>query len=175
MTKNGIENAYKLAERLSDIEFSAIYSSPLERAMETAKYIKGNRNVEIHSLEGLKEMSFGLWEGLEKKVLKELYEEEYFNYWNRPEVYKPDGGETFEEFFMRINNSIDYILDNSEDGNILIVSHGVAIKAIFAVINNVQLKDFWSDTYVEGTSLSILEIVNKQFEFKLKGDTSHFI
>lgn len=142
--------------------------------METANYIKMDRNLEIQSLEGLKEMGFGLWEGLENEKLIELYKEAHYNYWNRPELYKPNGGETFEEFFMRIKDSLDYILENTKKGNILIVSHGVAIKALFAIINKTKLEDFWLDTYVEGTSLSILEVNNEKIEFKLKGDTSHF-
>lgn len=174
LTNKGIENAIKLGQRLKEIEFTAIYSSPLERALETANYIKGNKEIKIQPIEGLKEMGFGLWEGLENRELKELYSEEYFNYWNRPELYKPNGGETFEEFFIRLKSSLDYILENSKEGNILIVSHGVAIKAMFSIINKIPLKDFWLDTYVEGTSLSILELVDDKFEFTLKGDTSHF-
>lgn len=174
LTNNGIENAIKLGQRLKEVDFTHIYSSPLQRAMETANYIKMDRNMEIQPLEGLKEMGFGLWEGLENEKVIQLYKEEHYNYWNRPEVYQPNGGETFDEFFIRIKNSLDYILENSKEGNILIVSHGVAIKTIFAIIKGTKLEDFWLDTYVEGTSLSILEVVDKKLEFKLKGDTSHF-
>lgn len=174
LTNNGIENAIRLGERLENVEFTHIYSSPLERAIETANYIVGNRNIEIQVLEGLKEMGFGLWEGLENEELIDLYGEEHNNFWNRPELYKPNGGETFEEFFMRIKSSLDYILENTKKGNVLIVSHGVAIKALFAIMNGTKLEDFWDDTYVEGTSLSILEVKDKKIEFKLKGDTSHF-
>ena len=173
MTNDGIKNAIKLGERLKDVEFTHIYSSPLQRAMETANYIKGNRDIEIQTLEALKEMGFGLWEGLENEELIELYKEEHYNYWNRPELYKPNGGETFDEFFKRIKSSLNYIFENSKEGNILIVSHGVAIKTIFAIINETKLEDFWLDTYVEGTSLSILEVKDEKLEFKLKGDTSH--
>ena len=174
LTNNGIDNAIKLADRLKDVDFSHIYSSPLQRAIETAEYIRGNREIEIQTLESLKEMGFGLWEGLENEKLIELYKEEHYNYWNRPELYKPNGGETFKDFFIRIEKSLQYILENSKKGNILIVSHGIAIKALFSIINETSLEDFWEDTYVEGTSLSILEIKDKQMQFKLKGDTSHF-
>lgn len=174
LTESGIENALRLGERLKHIEFNQIYSSPLKRAMETAEYIKGSRENRIIPLDGFKEMGFGLWEGLDNEHLKELYEEEHFNYWNRPELYKPNGGETFEEFFSRIKNSLDYILNNSDSGNILLVSHGVAIKALIAIINNLKLEDFWSESYVEGTSLTILEAEGDKLEFKLIGDTSHF-
>ena len=56
LTEKGIENAIKLSERLNDIDFAHIYSSPLGRALDTAKYIRGNRSIEIITCEELKEI-----------------------------------------------------------------------------------------------------------------------
>ena len=47
LTGQGIENATRLGERLKDVDFSNIYSSPLGRAMDTANHIKGDRNKRI--------------------------------------------------------------------------------------------------------------------------------
>lgn len=173
LTEEGIKNAMKLGERLKDVDFSHIYSSPQNRALITAKYIKGNRDLKIETIEGLKEMGFGLWEGLENDELIKLYGDENYMFRNKPEEYSPNGGETFDELFLRINNSLNYILNNSKEGNILVVSHGISIKALFAIINKTELKYFWEDTYVDGTSLTILDIKDDKINFLLKGDTSH--
>lgn len=173
LTEEGIKNAIKLGERLKNVDFSHIYSSPQNRALITANYIKGNRDLEIETIDGLKEMGFGLWEGLENEELIKLYGEESYIYWNKPEEYSPNGGETFDELFQRINNSLNYILNNSIEGNILVVSHGISIKALFAIINKTELKDFWEETYVDGTSLTIIDIKDDNIKFVLKGDTSH--
>lgn len=173
LTEEGIKNAMKLGERLKDVDFSHIYTSPLNRALITAKYIKGNRDLKIETIEGLKEMGFGLWEGLENDELIKLYGDENYIFWNKPEEYSPNGGETFDELFQRLDNSLNYILNNSKVGNILVVSHGISIKALFAIIDKTELKYFWEDTYVDGTSLTILDIKDDKINFLLKGDTSH--
>lgn len=173
LTEEGIKNAIKLGERLKDVDFSHIYTSPQNRALITAKYIKGNRDIKIEAIDDLKEMGFGLWEGLENEELIKLYGDENYIFWNKPEEYSPNGGETFDELFQRINNSLNYILNNSKEGNILVVSHGISIKALFAIINKTKLKDFWEEIYVDGTSLSIIDIKDDKMEIILKGDTSH--
>ena len=173
LTEEGIKNAMKLGERLKDIDFAHIYTSPQNRALVTAKHIKGNRDMEIKAIDDLKEMGFGLWEGLDNEELIALYGDGNYNFWNNPEEYSPNGGETFDELFQRIGNSLDYILNNSKEGNILVVSHGISIKALFAIINKTELKYFWEDTYVDGTSLTILDIKEDKIKFVLKGDTSH--
>lgn len=173
LTKQGIENAIRLGERLKDIEFSNIYSSPLGRALETANYVKGNRDVEIETHEGLREMGFGLWEGIENDVVLELYGEEHYNYWNKPHLYKPNEGESFDELFKRVEIALKYIIENAKGDNVLIVSHAIAIKAIYSIIRKYELQDFWNMPFIEGTSLTILEINDDNMEFILEGDTSH--
>lgn len=173
LTKQGIENAIRLGERLKDIEFSNIYSSPLGRALETANYVKGNRDVEIETHEGLREMGFGLWEGIENDVVLELYGEEHYNYWNKPHLYKPNEGESFDELFKRVEIALKYMIENAKGDNVLIVSHAIAIKAIYSIIRKYELQDFWNMPFIEGTSLTILEINDDNMEFILEGDTSH--
>lgn len=175
LTEQGVENAIRLGERLKEIDFSNIYSSPLGRAMDTANYIKGDRNIEIEPLDHLKEMGFGLWEGIENKKVMELYEEEHYNFWNKPHLYKGNEAESFDELFERVDKAIKYIIENSKGENVLIVSHAITIKAIYSLIKNYKLEDFWTLPYIDGTSLTIIEIDEDEMKFILEGDTSHFI
>ena len=71
LNARGIELAQKTAERLKDIHFDRIYTSPLIRARKTAEIIRGNRDLEIIPTEGLREISFGDYEGL--TILKDQY------------------------------------------------------------------------------------------------------
>lgn len=173
LTEQGIKNAIKLAERLKDIEFSNIYSSPLGRALETASYVKRNRNIEIETHEGLKEMGFGLWEGMENDKVIELYEKEHYNYWNKPHLYEPNGGESFDELFKRVDVTLKYIIENSTGDNVLVVSHAVTIISIYYIVRKYKLEDFWSIPFIGGTSLTILEVNGSDMEFILEGDISH--
>lgn len=174
LTERGIENAIKLGDRLKDVDFSQIYSSPLGRALDTANYVKGGRVIEIETHEGLREMGFGLWEGIGNDQVIELYKEQHYNYWNKPHLYESNGGESFDELFKRVKETLNHIIKNATGDNILIVSHGITIKVIYAIIKEYKLKNFWDLPYIDGTSLSILEIRDNDMRFILEADTSHF-
>ncbi len=175
LTQKGIENAIKLSQRLKDIDISTIYTSPLGRALDTAKYIRGNRNIEIITCEELKEIKLGLWEGMENERIIDLYKEEHYNFWHKPHLYKPVGdGETLEELFNRVNRILKHIIKNTKGENVLIVTHGVTIKVIYSIIKGLKIEDLPSLPIIEGTSLNIVEVNGDEMKFILEADTSHF-
>lgn len=173
LTEKGIENAKKLGESLYDIDFDYIYCSPLGRAFDTAKYIRGNKNTEIIKIEDLKEMGFGIWEGMDHEKVKELYPTQQFNFWNKPHLYEPEEGESFDELIQRVKKALYDIIDNSTGENILIVTHTAVIKAIYSIIKNYSIEDFWSKPFMYDTCLTVLEVGNKKIEIILEADISH--
>ncbi|WMM25510.1 histidine phosphatase family protein [Tissierella sp. MB52-C2] len=173
LTPNGIENAKRLGQRLKDIDFDYIYCSPLDRAVDTAKYIRGDKNTEIVLTESLKEMGFGKWEGMEHDRIKELYPIEHFNFWNKPHLYNQIEGESFNELFERVNDVLNQIISNSSLENVLIVSHAVVIKAIYAIIKKYPLEELWTPPFLQGTSLTIIEVKDDEINIILEADTSH--
>jgi len=173
LTKEGIERAIKLGERLVDINFDKIYSSPQNRAFETAKLIRGTKDIEIEKHDGLRELGFGTWEGMELSEIENKYPNEYFTYRNKPELYAPiDGGESFKDLFERVKLFLDDIKSVEAD-NILIVTHGVTIKAIIAIIKGLSLDEFSSLPVYTGTSLNICEVKGGKIELINENDTSH--
>ncbi|WP_265444178.1 histidine phosphatase family protein [Acetivibrio straminisolvens] len=173
LTDKGIENAKRLGERLKDIKFDVIYSSPLGRAIDTAKYINEKINAKVVLVESLKEMGFGIWEGMELNKIKELYFEQYTNFWERPHLYKPqEDGESFQELLVRVRNAWDEIIKAGGD-NILIVTHAVVLKAIYMIIKKLPIKDFWNPPFMKDTCLTIVEATDNKVEIILEADTSH--
>src|ERR1700694_3380622 len=69
LNEAGKAQAAKLAQRLSRLPIQAIYTSPLERAVETAQPIANVQQLELNPLEDLGELRMGVWEG---KTLREL-------------------------------------------------------------------------------------------------------
>jgi probable phosphoglycerate mutase len=173
LTEKGIDNAKKLGESLKYIDFDYIYCSPLGRAIDTAKYIRGNKGTEIVIKDSLKEMGFGIWEGMEHEKVKELYTEQQFNFWNKPHLYAPADGESFGELIYRVDKALNDIIKNKTGENILIVSHTVVIKAIYAIIKNYSLEDFWNPPFMYDTCLTILEVDDTKIEIVLEADISH--
>jgi len=173
LTEIGADNAIKLGESLQHIDFDYIYCSPLGRAYDTAKYIRGNKNTEIIKIDELKEMGFGAWEGMDHEKVKELYPSQQFNFWNKPHLYESVDGESFEELIQRVKKVLFDIINNTSGENILIVTHTAVIKAIYSIIKNYSLEDFWSKPFMYDTSLTILEVIDKKIEIILEADISH--
>lgn len=174
LTEEGIKNAERLSDRLKDIHFDYIYSSPQKRAIDTARIIKGKRNIDIITLEGLREIGFGVWEGMKIKDINLKYSEQFDTYLNRPHLYNPINGETFEELFSRVQDSLDRIISQGGD-NILIVAHGVTIKAMTSMIKRIPLDEFSTIPVHLGTALNICEIKEGIMKFIVEGDISHIL
>lgn len=171
LTEEGILNAKKLGESLKDIDFDRIYSSPLGRAYETAKYIRGDRNIPIILEENLKEMGFGIWEGMGNTKVNELYPEQKHDFWNQPHLYLPvDGGESYQQLIDRVANTLQEIIKSESGEIILLVTHAAVIKAIFSLVKKFPLEDFWSPPFLYNNCLSILEVSGDRMEFTLEAD-----
>lgn len=97
LSEKGIKNANALRERLKDIKFCKVYSSPVGRAIDTARIISGIRKDKIISDKNLREINLGSWEGKLVKEVEALYPVEYETFWNEPDLYKRDGSETYYE------------------------------------------------------------------------------
>ncbi|TDT72427.1 putative phosphoglycerate mutase [Hypnocyclicus thermotrophus] len=177
LTKEGIEQAKLLGKRLKDIKFDAIYSSPISRAVETTKNILGESNYkkqEIILRDELKEMGFGIAEGLKIDEIKKKYSKEWDDHYNNPQNYNPIiyQGETFQQLLERCRNFLEEIVKKHKNQQILVVSHEVTIQAFINIINKYELKEFWNGDSIENTSLSIFSY-NNDFEIKLLSDVSH--
>lgn len=122
LNDNGIKQAYLIKEKLKDIKFDKVFSSPLKRAYETATIICGDK-YNIIKDDRLIERSNGELEGRLKKEIKEYIDFNDINE-NRFDI------ENIVDFRKRVKEYIDYILDNYRGKNILIVTHaGVCIYA----------------------------------------------
>ena len=173
LTKLGVNQAYWLHERLKDMEFNAIYSSPAGRAYKTAEILKGERNIEIIAHDALREMNLCEWEGLDQKEIKEKDEEQFYNYWKAPHLYKPLSGEDFLELQRRITSGIKEIVGNHRDETILIVTHTMTLKALMAGLSNKPISTLWDPPYINQTSLTIIEVHDDKISIEMYADDSH--
>jgi len=173
LTDLGKEQAKWLSERLSKIEFEAVYSSPLNRALETAKIIKKDAFEEIIIKDHLKEMGFGPWEGKTSVEIQRDFKEAYNNFWEKPHLYSGDLCESYYDVKNRVIPLVKDIIER-HDKNVLIVTHTVVIKIIMAYFDARKMEDLWEPPFMHQTSLNLIEIENNQPKIILHGDTSHY-
>ena len=124
---NGISQAEALTEKLNGHSFSAIYSSDLIRAHQTAKPIADKLGLSVHTEPRLREINQGEWEG----VLVDDIKARYADLWSQrtvdPAGVRPPGGETVSEVAERVYAALDEIARLFPSGHVLIVSHGLSI------------------------------------------------
>jgi probable phosphoglycerate mutase len=140
LNKEGRAQADALARRLADAPLAAIYSSPLERTLETAQPLADAHGLAIHVREGLGETRIGDWTG---RTLKELQEEKL---WPVVQIYPSGarfpGGESMREAQTRIVIELDAIRDAHVDQTVAVVSHSDPIKMAVAHYTGLPLDLF---------------------------------
>ena len=131
LAEAGLAQAQAAADRIAALkQVDAIYSSPLERARETAAPIAKARGLKVHVDKGLLECDFGEWTGAELKKLMKLPE------WNTvlraPSTFRFPGGESFTEMQGRMVTALDKLRAAHQGGVVVCVSHADTIKAAVA-------------------------------------------
>jgi alpha-ribazole phosphatase len=123
----GRKQAMALADRLSAQHIDALYSSDLQRALETAKII---RKSECYSDARLREINFGDWEGLTYNEIKEKYPNALAEREN--DIYKnaPPNGETLEQLCERVRSMLDELYAKHKDQTVLVVAHGGVLQTL---------------------------------------------
>jgi broad specificity phosphatase PhoE len=126
LTEEGRRQVGLLARRLPDV--TAIYSSPLHRAADTARAVATSQGLEIRSDDRLKEISFGVWEGLTRAEIKEQFPDAT-DFFAGQDVARGGTGETFAQVRTRMRSSLTEIGNMHSGEKVAVVSHGGATRA----------------------------------------------
>lgn len=131
LADEGRQQADIAAQRIGELKrVDAIYSSPLERAKETAAPIARTRGLRTRVNRGLFECDFGEWTGAELKKLMKL--PEWQTVQRAPSTFRFPGGESFTEMQTRMVSTLDSLRLEHAGGTIVCVSHADTIKAAVA-------------------------------------------
>ncbi len=175
LTKKGIAQGNMLRDAVKKYNITKIYTSTSERALKTAMAARGKTTIPVELMDELREMNMGDWEGRTIDEIKEREPENFSNYWNAPHLFVKNTGEDFDEILDRSKKAIEKILDEEKQGNILIVTHGVTLKALMSHFSDEGFSHFWTKPVVMQASISLIEVEDiGQGEIKLYGDVSHF-
>lgn len=163
----GIEMAGQTGAGLKDVNFDAIYSSPLKRAYDTAMMIKGDRDMDVIMDVRLTEMGFGVCEGM-KYVSREDGGGLLEGFWDSPDTYvAPEGGDSFYEVCERAADFLKFIENNhNEDECIMIVAHAAMNQAMFSYLEKLEVKDFWKHGKQLNCAVTIAELKNGEWIIK---------
>ncbi|MGD9317087.1 MAG: MSMEG_4193 family putative phosphomutase [Anaerolineae bacterium] len=140
LNNEGQAQAAALVQRLEDVPLAAVYSSPLERTLETAHPLAQAHGLTLQVRAGLGEAQYGDWTG---RSLKELKDDKM---WPVVQVYPSGarfpGGESMREVQARIVADLDTIRDAHPDQTVAVFSHSDPIKMAVAHYTGLALDLF---------------------------------
>ncbi|MEO7804152.1 MAG: histidine phosphatase family protein [Actinomycetota bacterium] len=130
LSEEGISQAKQAAARMADVPFSAVYSSPLERCVETAEFVSAACKKKVQKIEGLGEIRYGEWQG---KSMASLYKSRAWKQLKaRPADFRFPGGETIREAQVRGMTEIEKLRSKHKEQAILVCSHADMIRVLVA-------------------------------------------
>ncbi len=143
----------RLGKRLARERLSAIYVSPRERTLETARSIGHETGVPVHAEASIDEIDLGRWTGV---LLSELDSDPVWQTWNRcRSLARPPDGESIWEVQARVARFIEALAVEPVDRRVCLVSHGDVIKV--ALCHGLGLPiDFHNRIEVSPGSVSVI-------------------
>lgn len=172
LNPEGVKQAHALKERIKDEKITAIYSSDLKRAMETARIIAEPHKIEVIPNPLFKEINFGVWEGRTYQELQKEYPQQLKIWLESPHLLRIENAETFSELQDRAMLGLKGVLSQHPSGTIVIVTHGGVIAALICGLFNEHINNMWKYKQ-KNASLNILVFQEDRVEIGLLNDISH--
>ena len=171
LTELGRGQAKAAAQKISLMEPSPtiLFSSPYQRAKETAGYISNVIGLNPIFIDGLKEMNSGEMEGIKASEMDDKYPE-YMKNWRRDHsTARPPGGETLEEVHSRAWKSILNIFNEYDEPLVVVVAHLFPIQGILCNVLGIKSNNF-EKLVIDLGSLSSIEIQSHSYRLLRMND-----
>lgn len=173
LNATGIMQADATAEALAGTVFDAIYSSPLKRALVTAKRIAKPHEIDVRTSDDLMDINFGLWQGKTEKEVEERWPGMLKTWRERPGKAKFPAGESTKKAWKRVNSALREILFTHGTGTVVIVSHRVPIKMMTAYLLEKD-RHALNEIKHDPCAISVFEVESRrQFRAVRLNDSSH--
>lgn len=155
LSDEGRKQAEMAAEGLAHLSFDAIYSSPIERTLETARAIADRQAARVKVRKGLGEVEYGAWTN---RSLKTLAKTKLWEQVQRfPSAARFPDGESLREVQSRAISEIERIVAEHPKGKVCCVSHGDVIKLIAAHYLGVHI-DLYQRIVIGPASVSVISV-----------------
>lgn len=155
LNAEGRAQAERLAERLGNLAVAAIYTSPLDRAQETAAPLARRLNLEVQVSPALSEIDYGEWTG---RAVHELTVEPLWKQYNLlRSITRIPGGEIMLESQARVVGEMERLYAALPTGSIVLVSHGDVIRSALAYYAGIPL-DLFQRMEINCASISVISL-----------------
>ena len=168
LNEAGQQQAAALAERLKGAPIKAIYSSPLERARETAAPLAAAQRLGVQIVAGVGEVRYGQWQGRSLKAVART--KLWRTVQSLPSAMQFPEGETFRAVQTRAVEAVEQLVRAHPKDMIAVVSHGDVIKLLVAHYLGLPL-DLFQRIMINTASVTVLRLGQGQPHLVKLNDT----
>ena len=172
LNEHGRKEAQALADHLKHVRPDACYSSPLSRALETAETAIGRRSLSVQTDEGIIDIDYGEWQGLQDAEVSKKFAEIYRRWHETPHRVRFPGGESLAMVKKRSLASLDRIRSSHPDDTVFVVAHRVVTKVIMCAVLGLSNSAFWK-IQQDNCAYNIIEFSIDNTIVVLMNDTCH--
>jgi broad specificity phosphatase PhoE len=140
LNANGRRQAVRTAELLSGLPIARVYSSPLLRALETARAIAAPHGLDVHTEADVREACIGEWEGLDWGTIERRYPRAHARFQDDPGTNSYLGGESYGDVLARAAPAVERLLQRHAGEAIALVAHNVVNRVLLSRLLGIELR-----------------------------------
>jgi broad specificity phosphatase PhoE len=156
LNEKGLKQAERVAVFLRKFNISAIYSSPLQRALQSAAFLAAEKGLEINPLEAFSDLSFGIWEGKSLEEVRGTFPLEIQAWEKWPHLWSVEGGESLERARKRAFDALLSLVEKHRKEVFAVFTHRVILKLLLLGCLEMPNSRFWS-IYQDTCAINILQ------------------
>ena len=156
LTKIGIEQAEQIGKYLKPIGISAIYSSPIERANNTAKIVAESNSIDYKLDERLTELDMGKFTRMPYDEIFAKHGNVFLKFYSNDPIISKYNVETFPHVQKRVMDMLDYTIKKHDQENVLLVTHMDPIKSVIAKVIDLKPLSLF-ELIIANCSLTIIK------------------
>ena len=165
LTQVGIQQAEQSGKMLESLNISAIYSSPIDRALQTAEIVGNHCNLEPVTDDRLIELDMGKFTKMPYDEIFAKHGNVFLKFYEGSEEVSENGVETFAKVQKRVFDMVDFVINKHKNENVVLVTHMDPIKAMIG--KTLSLKpEILFELIIANASLNIFNNNDQKFYLK---------
>lgn len=168
----GRRQTERLVGALRPVSLQAVYSSPLVRAVDTARPVADAHGVEVTTIRDLREMTMGAWEGLTGEEVHERFGPVLQDWWNDPERARIPGAEALPGVRDRVMAAVSDIVSRHPDTSVAVVAHGIVNRVAILTLIGAPFTSIWRIKQ-DNACINVIEVEGGRAILHVLNETTH--
>ncbi len=165
LTEQGIQQAQNIAKFVEKMNVSKIYSSPIQRAKQTAEIVAKHNSLDLSFDDRLIELDMGKFTGMKYDEIFNTHGNVFMKFYSGDVEIAHNGVETFAEVKKRVLSIVDLCLNEHQDQNVLLVTHMDPIKAMLSTVMELKPESLF-ELIIANASLNVFRELGGNISLK---------